>query len=229
MTPENITPRDSRSNPIPNFLARLLPSERGALLAMATRKEFRRGEMLFKAGGEDGVVHILDRGRVKVYHLSPTGKEFLLWFCFPGEIFGLAEACHGGERQAYAQACESTHVLTIPQVDFKRYLESHPEAVLLVNDILACRLRNLGHIVQSLVASDVSERVVQLITRFAASHGRKTPDGDVTLDLRLTHQEMADMIGTTRQSVTTALSALRRSGALEFDRLHRIRIHGLSA
>lgn len=228
MTPENMTPQDSRSNPIPNFLARLLPGERSALLAMAARKEFRRGEMLFKAGSHDGVVHILDRGRVKVYHLSPTGKEFLLWFCFSGEIFGLAEACHGGERQAYAQACEATQVFTIPQVDFKRFLESHPESVLLVNDILACRLRNLGHIVQSLVANDVSERVVQLITRLAASHGRKTADGDVTLDLRLTHQEMADMIGTTRQSVTTALSALRRRGALEFDRLHRIRIHGTS-
>mgnify|MGYP000138433478 CR=1 FL=1 len=228
MTPENMAPQDSRSNPIPNFLARLLPGERSALLAMATRKEFRRGEMLFKAGSHDGVIHILDRGRVKVYHLSPTGKEFLLWFCFSGEIFGLAEACHGGERQAYAQACETTQVFTIPQVDFKRFLESHPESVLLVNDILACRLRNLGHIVQSLVANDVSERVVQLITRLAASHGRKTADGDVTLDLRLTHQEMADMIGTTRQSVTTALSALRRRGALEFDRLHRIRIHGTS-
>lgn len=229
MTAENIASRDSNTNPIPNFLTQLSSAARDALLALAVRKDFRRGALLFKAGGDDGVVHIIERGRVKVYHLSPTGKEFLLWFCFPGEIFGLAEACHGSARQAYAQACEPTRTLLIRQADFKHYLEHHAEAVRLVNDILACRLRNLGHIVQSLVANDVNERVMELIARLASRHGRKTAGGDIMLDLRLTHQEMANMIGTTRQSVTTALNALRRSGVLEFDRRHRIHLHGFTA
>lgn len=208
-----------------DFLARLAPRDRGDLLRLALRREVAKGELIFQAGSAGNFVHFLEAGRVKVYHLSPSGKEVLLWFCLPGEIFGLAEVCHGGGRQVYAEACEPSSVLSVSQRDFKAYLETHPAAALLVNDVLACRLRNLGNVIQSLVASDVNERVAQLLVRLAATHGRKAPNGEVYLDIRLTHQEMANMIGTTRQSVTSALNALRRLGVLDFDDSHRLRIH----
>lgn len=204
-----------------DFIARLGVAERETLFALASRREFSRDELIFQAGSPGNHVYFLEDGRVKIYHLSLTGKEVLLWFCFPGEIFGLAEVCHGGGRQVYAQACEPTRLLSIKQDDFKRFLETRPRAALLVNDVLACRLRNLGNIIQSLVANDVNERVAQLVLRLAASHGHKTHNGDVCLDIRLTHQEMANMIGTTRQSVTSALNALKRLGVLRFED-HRI-------
>jgi CRP-like cAMP-binding protein len=59
----------------------------------------------------------------------------------------------------------------------------------------------------------------------ASVHGQKTQNGDIALDIRLTHQEMANMIGTTRQSVTSALNLLRRQGVLEFDANHHILVH----
>lgn len=208
-----------------SFLARLTQPDRDALLAYTTRRDVQRGKHVFEAGSPGNFVHFLEAGRIKIYHLSPSGKEVLLWFCLPGEIFGLAEVCYGGGRQVYAEACEGSSVLSVSQRDFKTFLESHPAAALLVNDVLACRLRNLGNVIQSLVASDVNERVAQLIVRLAATHGRKAVNGDIHLDIRLTHQEMANMIGTTRQSVTSALNALRRLGALDFDDSHRLRIH----
>ncbi len=208
-----------------DFMARLSPVDRDGLLSLAVTREVGCDELIFQAGSAGHHVYFLESGRVKIYHLSATGKEVLLWFCFPGEIFGLAEVCHGGGRQVYAEATEPARVLCVKQGDFKTYLETHPAAALLVNDVLACRLRNLGNIIQSLVASDVNERVAQLIVRLAASHGRKAPNGDITLDIRLTHQEMANMIGTTRQSVTSALNMLRRLGAVGFDDSHRLCIH----
>ena len=208
-----------------DFIARLAPADRDDLLQLATRRVATRGEFIFKAGSPGDHVYFLVSGRVKIYHLSPTGKEVLLWFCFPGEIFGLAEVCHGGGRQVYAETCESSQVLSVRQDDFKTFLATHPPGALLVNEVLACRLRSLGNIIQSLVASDVNERVAQLIVRLAATHGQKTQNGDVTLDIRLTHQEMANMIGTTRQSVTSALNLLRRRGVLEFDAKHHILVH----
>lgn len=208
-----------------DFIARLAPAVRVDLLQLASRRAVTRGELIFKAGSAGDYVYFLESGRVKIYHLSPIGKEILLWFCFPGEIFGLAEVCHGGGRQVYAETCEPSRVLSVRQDDFKTFLATHPPAALLVNDVLACRLRNLGNIIQSLVASDVNERVAQLIVRLAATHGQKTQNGDITLDIRLTHQEMANMIGTTRQSVTSALNLLRRQGVLEFDANHHILVH----
>lgn len=207
-----------------DFIARLSACDRDDLLRLTSRRELARSELIFQAGSPGAFVYFLESGRAKVYHLSPTGKEILLWFCFPGEIFGLAEVCHGGGRQVYAETCAPSRVLSVGQDDFKTYLATHPPVALLVNDVLACRLRNLGNIIQSLVASDVNERVAQLIVRLAATHGQRTQDGDITLDIRLTHQEMANMIGTTRQSVTSALNQLRRQGVLDFDVHHHIRV-----
>ena len=210
---------------ISDFIARLAPPDRADLLQLAARRALTRGELVFKAGSAGDYVYFLESGRVKIYHLSPSGKEILLWFCIPGEIFGLAEVCHGGGRQVYAETCEPSQVLSVRQDDFQKFLATHPPAALLVNDVLACRLRNLGNIIQSLVASDVNERVAQLLVRLAATHGQKTQNGDIALDIRLTHQEMANMIGTTRQSVTSALNRLRRQGVLEFDTNHRLLVH----
>ena len=209
-----------------DFIAHLSACDRDELLRLASRHELARNEFIFQAGSPGDFVYFLESGRTKIYHLSPTGKEILLWFCFPGEIFGLAEVCHGGGRQVYAETCVPSRVLSVRQDDFKTYLATHPPAALLVNDVLACRLRNLGNVMQSLVASDVNERVAQLIVRLAAAHGQKTQNGDITLDIRLTHQEMANMIGTTRQSVTSALNLLRRQGVLDFDIHHHILVRG---
>lgn len=207
-----------------DYLTRLAPADRAALLRLTVEQVFNKGELLFKAGSPGNLVYFLETGRIKIYHLSPTGKEVLLWFCVSGEIFGLAEACQGGCRQIYAEACDASRVLHVRQDEFAGFLAQHPAASLLVNEVLSSRLRNLGNIILSLVADDVNERVTQLIARLAANYGYKTADGDIHLSIRLTHQEMANMIGTTRQSVTSALSTLKRLGILDVHD-HHIQIH----
>jgi CRP/FNR family transcriptional regulator len=201
-----------------DFLAQLSAPERALLLRGATRREVEREALIFQAGSPGSHIYFLECGRAKVYHLSPAGKEILLWFCLPGEVFGLAEACQGGGRQVYAQACERSSVLAVRQQEFRRFLEQFPTAALLVNEVLACRLRSLGRVIQGLVTSDVNERVRQLLGRLAASYGRREENGDVCLTLHITHQEMANMIGSTRQSVTSALNALRRAGVVDIER-----------
>lgn len=216
----------STTRQFPDFLAHLNPADRADLMQLAVRRQVAKGEMIFQAGSAGDCVHFLETGRAKIYHLSLTGKEILLWFCFPDEIFGLAEVCRGGGRQVYAEACETSQVLSVAQDDFKAFLATHAAAALLVIDVLASRLRILGNTLQSLVAHDVNERVAQLLAQLADRHGRRGENGDIYLDIRITHQEMANMIGTTRQSVTSALNVLRRLGVVEFDGHHHIRLRG---
>lgn len=218
---------ETRNTRVPahDFLARLGTEKRRQLLLQTTVMQVEKGGPLFQAGSVANQVYFLASGRIKIYHLTSSGKEVLLWLCFPGEVFGLAEVCHGGAREVYAEACEQSEVWCLGHEDFKSFLILHPEAVLLVNEVLAWRLRGLGQVIQGLVADDVHERLVQLIIRLAACHGRRTDHGGIALSIRLTHQELANMIGTTRQSVTTALNDLRRVGALEFDAHRHIQIH----
>lgn len=211
-----------------DFLARLGTDGRRQLLRQATSVQMDKGGLLFRAGSSAEQVYFLESGRIKIYHLTNSGREVLLWLCFPSEIFGLAEVCHDGESRVYAEACTRSEVLCVRLADFESFLAQRPDAARLVNDVLAWRLRSLGQVVQGLVADGVHERLAHLILRLAASHGRRTHQGSTVLDIRLTHQELANMIGTTRQSVTTALNDLRRLGALDYDADRRLHIHNES-
>ena len=188
-------------------------SERAALLTFARIRTYHQRDRIFSAGSPGENVYLLADGRVKIFGLSSLGKEVILWFCFPGEVFGLAEMARGGPREVCAEACSDCRVHVIAQRDFKEFLATHPATAMLVIDLLSCRLRVLGDVVQNLTADDVTTRVVKLLLRLCARYGRPVAR-DIRLDIRLTHQEMADMIGATRQTVTAVMSELRRKGVL---------------
>jgi CRP-like cAMP-binding protein len=206
--------------PPSDFLGKMRRDDHAALLALAEVREFGKQTPIFQAGSPGNNVYILKQGRVKIFALSPIGKQVILWFCFPGEVFGLAEVPRGGRREVYADACAESTVLVIPQQDFKTFLVSHPDTAMLVIDLLSCRLRTLGDMLLNLTADDVTTRIVKLLIRLSARYGRRLASADVCLDIDLTHQDIADMIGTSRQTVTSVLSELRRQGVVRVDNHH---------
>lgn len=205
-----------------NFLAQLDSRDYADLVALAKLQQFAKGDFVFRAGAPGSNVYFLKSGKVKICQPSPLGREVILWFCFPGEIFGLAEVARGGGRVVSAQACEQSEVLAIAHEQFKSFLAGHPQTALLSMQVLSSRLRILGEMFVNLVADDVSTRIAKLILRLSARYGTRVGK-EIFLNIPLTHQEIADMIGTSRQTVTSALSALKRQGVLSIDN-HRIRI-----
>lgn len=200
-----------------DFVAYLSANEWQALRATGQSQRARRGEMLFAAGGTDNHVYVVERGRIKIFQLSSKGKETLLWFCARGEIFGVSELCTGSARQVYAQACEDSDVVCIERDRFKAFVAARPTIGLHVIDILSHRLRHLGHAVEQLATIDVRQRLQHLLADLSTRYGQRNDRG-VVIDIGITHQEMADMIGTTRQSVTTILSEMKREGAIAIHR-----------
>ena len=199
-----------------DFVAYLAASEWRTLRASGQLQKTKRGDVLFAAGGTDNHVYIVERGRIKIFQLSTKGKETLLWFCARGEIFGVSELCTGSARQVYAQACEDTELVCIERDRFKEFLAERPSVGLRVIDILSHRLRHLSHAVERLATVDVRQRLQQLLADLGRRYGQPNDKG-LVIDIGITHQEMADMIGTTRQSVTTILSELKREGVVVID------------
>lgn len=199
-----------------NFFSRLNRHDKQTLLNVGIRRRFAKDEMVFHAGSPSDDVYILLDGRVKVFELSKEGKEVILWFCFPGELFGLSEILRRGAREVNAQACSHVDVLSIKCNDFEKYIQQHPHLALQVIELLSYRLRELSDVLLNLASDDVTSRVIKLITRLSARYGKPLGDG-VHLDIALTHQEMADMIGTSRQTVTTVLGMLRKKGILRME------------
>lgn len=185
------------------------------LLGLTQTHVYKKTEFVFRAGDPGKHIYFLQSGRVKIFQVSPKGKEVILWFCFPGEICGLAEAAgqHGGWRSVSAIACDRTVVLKVSHEVFQTYLLTHPHAALAIIQLLSCRLRGLSDMTLNLISDDVQTRVAKLILRLSAHYGRRV-GSEVLLDMPLTHQEMADMIGTTRQSFTSALNEFKRLGIL---------------
>jgi len=211
----------SFNSPSASMLDCLQQNERDELLELAELRHYQKGGFVFRVGSPAEHVYILMDGRVKIFELSELGREVILWFCFNGEMFGLAESPRGGPRQVFAQACSNASALVIKREDFTQFLARHPSASLLVIDLLSCRMRGLGDMLLNLSSEDVATRLVKLLTRLSLVYGVPN-EAEVRLRITLTHQELADMIGTTRQTVTGILNNLKRKGTIRVENHHII-------
>jgi len=199
-----------------DLLSSLPEADLAALLHIGQTHRFRKSEFIFRAGDATHHVYLLLRGRVKIYQPSSVGKEVILWFCFGGELFGLAEAARGGERVVSAQACDDAEILCIRQEQFTTFLVEHPRTALMIVQVLSCRLRVLGDVVINLISDDVRTRILKMLLQLGSRCGTPAAQG-LRLNITLTHQEIADMIGTTRQTVTTILGELEREGMIRIE------------
>jgi len=205
-----------------DFIGNLDASDRDALFGLGRERVYPKAGHIFRAKDPDANVYLLKAGRVKIYQAADGGREVILWFCLTGEIFGLAEVARGGRRTVGAIACEKSAVIAVPRDAFREFLSVRPKAALLCLQVLSSRLRGLSNVIVNLVADEVDTRIAKLILRLGARYGRRA-GGVILLDIPLTHQEIADMVGTTRQTVSSVLSRLKRDGVLSID-THRIQI-----
>jgi CRP/FNR family transcriptional regulator, cyclic AMP receptor protein len=204
--------------PPSDFWGRLSEASRTAMVNAGHRITYTKHSAVFNAGADANSVYILLDGRIKIYALSSLGKAVILWFCFPGEIFGLAEITRAARRAVTAEACADSTILVIPQQMFVALIESQPGTAMLIMDLLSCRLRGLTDMIVNLTNDDVTTRVIKLLLRLRARYGKPQGGDTCLIDIHLTHQEIADMIGTTRQSANTVINELKRQGLLTMNR-----------
>lgn len=199
-----------------DFLGQIGPAERQELLTLARHRSFRKSEFVFRAGDRGNGVHFLLSGRLKFFRLAPNGREVILWFCFPGEVFGMAEVRDAKGRRVNVQACEDSRVAVVPDAAFNEYLDDHPHISRLCRRVMGARMGILTNILVNLVADDAYTRIAKLILHLGVRYGVKQGE-DIVLQIPLTHQEIANMVGTNRQTVTRIIGDLRQKGALRIN------------
>jgi CRP-like cAMP-binding protein len=182
----------------------LSAKERQYLEKKAYRRFYRKNTIIHSPGDQTGLVYYILDGRVKIYNISESGKEVIFRFCHKAHLFGLAEVCGGSRREVYAEAMEDTRVLGIDRKYFIDIIKGNPEFSIQVFNILGERLRQAHRAIQSLAIQDVSERLAYLLLKLIGWHA-PNPDED-TIGYKLTHQEMANMIGATRSTVTEVIN-----------------------
>lgn len=193
------------------FLAALPAADRQWLAGCLARRRFRRGEVIFHKEDPGQSLFIVESGSVRVYVPSPQGVDLTLAVMGPSDFFGDLSLLDGSPRSASASALTDSVLLSLERSDFTRLITSRPEAAMAVLTVVARRLRETDQMASDLAFLDVGSRLARKLLELAASHGVRRPDG-VLLDVSLTQEDLANMIGVTRESVNRNLGLLRRLG-----------------
>jgi len=176
----------------------------------AVRKEFSemvfpRNALMFAPGHDADFVFIVKKGRVRVY-LAFEDKEFSLAILKRGDIYTT-------HTRAYVTAFDDCAVLAMPTAGFYRYMTGFPVFSRTVMGVLGELLRQSFSIIESLVFKDVSQRLVEFLLYEARAHG-KQETGGVMVRVDLTMEQLAAVVGSSRQTVSTAVNDMIKGGAL---------------
>lgn len=192
------------------------PGAREDFFSRGHAKIYSRGSHVFLANDPGQCIFYLESGLVKIYHLSAEGTPIIFWFCVPGDLFGAGGITGSFKQSVYGEAMERSMVRTVSRDQFEDLLQSYPRLAINVIKLMGARLRLACDSMVDLVTQRVETRVAGLLLRLAENCGETTPEG-IRIKARITHQEMADMIGTTRQSVNEGLHRFCRENWIAMD------------
>jgi CRP/FNR family transcriptional regulator len=169
---------------------------------------------LFDQGDATKTVYLIKRGRIRIARTTADGKEVTVAMLGPGDMFG-EDALFGGlERTTIATCMEETLICKAHADDLFGLLAGNSALALNVAQMLSDRLVDASATIEDLAYAKISDRLLHLFERLAVENGRTTAEGTL-LDVRLTHQDIASIIGSTRETVSLELNHLVRAGRIK--------------
>ncbi len=193
------------------------------LSTIVSRKEYGKRETLFHQGDPGEEFLILTEGSVKVELMNAEGKELTLTILTPYQFLGELALLDDVPRSATVVSMEKSVLLSINKRDFARLLEAYPRMSIPMLRQLTKRVRVLTDDIASMAFLDSYSRVTRKILNLADEMGQETEDGGILIDRALTHQQLANLVGTTRETVTKILNEMKDNGLLSIRR-HRITV-----
>ncbi len=183
----------------------------------STMRKMKRGEPVYLPSQEADGLLLVAEGRVKICHMTPEGKQSILNFIDAGEVFGELAIVDNKKRGEYAEASEVTTLVLIPQRAILAVIQKYPQVVIGVTKLIGMRRQRIERRLRNLLFRSNRERVVHLLLELAEKYGQASGAG-IELNIRLSHQEMASIIGSTRETVTVVLGQLQSEGMIKIAR-----------
>jgi CRP/FNR family cyclic AMP-dependent transcriptional regulator len=186
--------------------------------SISSSATYPRGALLFVEGQEPRGVFVLCNGRVKLTAGSADGKSLILRIADPGEVVGLPSTISGKPYEVTAEAIEPIQANFVPRDAFLKFLREHGEAALRVAEMLSeiyhatyQEVRYLG------LCGSASEKLARFLLDLTAEHQSTDgqADGSRRVTMTLTHEEIAEMIGSSRETVTRLFASFKRQGLVE--------------
>lgn len=189
----------------------LSDAEIAALAEVTITRRFARDGVIILAEEQGDTLSIIRSGQVKVSILSEEGREVILTLLGPGAVFGELSLLDGKPRSANVIATQDTELIMLRRPDFLQLVCRVPQIATALLAELASRLRKTDRQIEGLALLDVTSRISETLLQLAAEHGVETQTG-VLIRERPTHQDLANMSGTTRETVSRVLKRLESQG-----------------
>ncbi len=174
--------------------------------------EFKRNQHLFWEGDPASRIYVIKSGRVRLLKTSASGKKMVLEVMVPGQICGGA-TLFGDTHRNGAQAVEPTVVYGLSRESYDELLSKYPGIARGIIKYLGAKLMDAHDVIISLVSSKVESRIAAVIVRLCENHGTPTGDG-IMINIRLTRQDIADIVGSTVETTIRTMSKFQKEGIL---------------
>jgi CRP/FNR family transcriptional regulator len=178
--------------------------------------DYRRRRFIYRSGDAADALYLIARGRVKLCRVeAATAREAVIDILSAGSLFGESALYTAGSREKCAVAYENSRLLRIPVGDFKGGIAENRELYDYTFRLIGQRLARAERMVADFALDAIPARLEKLLLEFSHRYGINETNG-VLIDIPLPHREIASIVGSTRESVTVRLNAMRRDGIIDF-------------
>ncbi len=196
------------------FLEKVAPHVLAELVQIVEIREIPRRQVIYLPGDPGDRVFFINGGRVKCSKVTRDGKELTLAYRGAGHMFGELCVMDGAPREEMAEAMKNAIITEIPRERFRDLLLSDAGLSFDFATVVGQRRRQIETKVEHLVFRDVQAKLAALLLELGTEYGVETEDG-IQIGLKITHQEMANLIGSTRETISLTLAQFKKKGLLD--------------
>jgi CRP/FNR family cyclic AMP-dependent transcriptional regulator len=197
------------------FFAELADADVGLVMQIAQKRRYEGRRVIVRQGDADGDLYAVLRGHLKVSACDKHGHEIVMSLMQTGDVFGEIAFLDGGARSASVTSLDSCELLVIRRADFLLLLRRVPTISMALLNVMAKRIRRLSESAQDSAFLDVKARLAKRLVDLADQFGTPLGSGQVALKVRLSQQELGDMVQATRESVNKCLREWAREGIIQ--------------
>lgn len=209
------------------FLSNLSEDDLSTVRKLGTKVTVQKGQNLFFQGDKHNGVWIVENGRMRSYYTGPSGREITLAYWTPGHFVGGPEVFGGGRHIWSGDAMEQTELLFLSGATMKRLVREIPDIAVAVIDGLVYKGKCYSALIQMLGTRSVSERLEQLLVILASAQGIQE-ENEIIIERTITFEQIATIVGATRQWVTQSFEKLQKRGIVMVNR-KEIRIKNIDS
>lgn len=184
---------------------------------IAIARDWKKQSHVFLQGDPLENVYFIYDGRIKIYKSDINGKEQIVAIAKKGEMFPHVGFFRKGDYPAYAEVLEPSTLIAVPISKFEAVLIENPELCIKVFKVLGEKIVDLQNRLEEQILNNTYEQIIKLIIRLAQKHGQDQGDGTILLKSEFTNKDLANMIGTTRETISRTLTKMKKDELIEVD------------